>query len=187
VTATACLSDATVTVYANSPTATPTWTTHTVSSVPSSAATSSANSPAYVQNEDYANDNYLPCVPGTFICSSSTEFLTCDSNDGSDPNATAAYIFDYPRMAANGMECVTFLSPYSSSTNQYAQQANVPSGYYRDDRYVRARPNGTCTEDGALECVYGGSDFLICDQGAWVDMGSVAAGTTCQNGEIVAS
>jgi len=187
VTATTCFSDTTVTAYTNSPTATSTWTTSTISSSSSSATTASLNGANYVQNEDLANDNYLPCVPGTFICSSQTEFLTCDTNDGSDPNATSAYIYDYPRTVAAGMECITFLSPYSSDTNEYAQQANTPPGYYRDDRYARSQPDGTCTDEGALECTSGGSDFWICDQGAWVDMGSVAAGTTCRNGQIVAS
>ena len=195
VTATTCFSDITVTAYTNSPTATSTWTTYTISSAPppSSSTTASSASPApsngadYVQNEDYANDNYLPCVPGTFICSSPTEFLTCDYNDGSDPNASAAYIYDYPRVVAAGMQCVPFLSPYSSDTNQYAQQANAASGYYRDDKYARSQSDGTCSEEGALQCESGGSDFWMCDQGAWIDMGSVAAGTTCEDGQIVAS
>ena len=143
--------------------------------------------PAYAQNEDYANTNYLPCVPGTFICASSTTILTCDTNDGSDASAAEAYIYDYPRAVADGMECVTFTSPYTSSNEQYAQQAGTPAGYYRDDRYVRAQTYGTCSEDGALECGSDGSTFLICDQGAWVNMGSVAAGTSCQNGQIVAA
>jgi hypothetical protein len=83
------------------------------------------------------------------------------------------------------MECLPFLTPYSSSSEQYAQQNKAPQGYYRDDRYVRARPDGNCDKDSTAMCTDGGQSFSVCDQGGWVGMGSVAEGTTCQNGAIV--
>lgn len=85
------------------------------------------------------------------------------------------------------MECLPFLSPYTSQTEEYAQQTNVARGSYRDDRIVRARPNGDCDVDGELECTDGGEHFRVCDQGGWVRMGSVAPGTTCRDGKIVAA
>lgn len=83
--------------------------------------------------------------------------------------------------------CLTYTSPYSSETDEYAQQALTPAGYYRDDRIVRDRPDGDCDDDGSLMCTDGGQQFDICDHGGYIRMGSVANGTTCENGQIVAS
>lgn len=129
----------------------------------------------------YAGSNvqkYLPCVPGTFICIDSTTWDTCDYNANGD------WVYEYPRKVAAGMECITFLSPYSSGNSQYSQQGSTPHGYYRDDRVVRARPNGDCNQDGAIKCT-SSQTYEVCDQGGWLDMGPVAAGTTCENGHIV--
>jgi hypothetical protein len=60
----------------------------------------------------------------------------------------------------------------------------TPPGYYRDDQYVRARPYGSCDNDGSIRCVRGGYGWLMCDQGGWIDMGSVADGTRCVDGHI---
>lgn len=129
---------------------------------------------------------YEPCVPGTFLCTSSTSFLTCDE-PSTDSSATG-WSWQDPQQVADGMQCLPFLSPMSSvgGTDQYGQQPSSPQGYYRDDRYVRAEPDGSCSTDGALQC-NGVMDFWICDQGGWVDMGPVAAGTECEDGEIVAA
>jgi hypothetical protein len=75
----------------------------------------------------------------------------------------------------------------SSGTVSYVQQPGAPSGYYRDDRYVRYRAYGGCSPDGSLQCANSGAGFWVCDQGGWVDMGMVAAGTECVNGGIVAA
>ena len=142
-----------------------------------SPAPQSANRPAYASGD---MSRYLPCVPGTFICTSATTWWTCDQS-------TTGWEYKSPRDVAAGMECLPNLSPYGGSSQQYAQQAQAPAGYYRDDRYVRARPYGDCSPSGAMRCTDGGSRFQVCDQGGWVAMGAVAAGTTCQNGQIVAS
>jgi hypothetical protein len=161
------------------------------------AQTTTASPPAYTsttsQNPNrppYASaaeiQTYLPCVPGTLICSSATQWYTCDYNGGTDPSRPAtAWVYTAPRTVADGMECLPFLTPYSSSSEQYAQQNKAPQGYCRDDRYVRARPDGDCDRDGATMCMDGGQSFSVCDQGGWVRMGSVAEGTICQNGAIV--
>lgn len=129
---------------------------------------------------------YLPCVPGTFICSSATQWYTCDYNGGTDPSRpSTAWVYTAPRTVADGMECLPALAPYSASSQQYAQQNKAPQGYHRDDRYVRARPDGDCERDGAIMCTTGGQEFSVCDQGGWVRMGSVAEGTTCRDGAIV--
>jgi hypothetical protein len=73
----------------------------------------------------------------------------------------------------------------SGGTSSYGQEPGAPVGYYRDDRYVRYRPFGACSVDGSLQCVNGGAGFYVCDQGGWVDMGSVADGTTCADGRII--
>lgn len=205
---TTCPPDVTVTIYETSPLST---TTHIVSSSVASSLTSSSvvvkvsssssaspsassasgttssvgpeETEGYATNSDLAT--YLPCVPGTFLCTSNTTWVTCDEVAGS--NGQAAWVYDDSRVVAAGMECLPYISPYSNSTSQYAQQADTPTGYYRDDRYVRARPDGSCSDDGSIECANNGTTFLVCDQGGWVDMGDVAAGTTCENGAIVAS
>ncbi|KAI6825924.1 hypothetical protein KC315_g13266 [Hortaea werneckii] len=156
-----------------------------VGSTPTGTAAESGspgtNRPAYATGD---LDRYLPCVPGTFICTSATEFYTCNyAQEGSSEE----WAYGYPRDVADGMECLTNLAPYSDSTTQYKQQGQTSAGYYRDDRYVRARPDGDCNEEGSILCTEGGSAFDVCDQGGWVPMGAVAEGTQCRNGEIVAS
>lgn len=164
---------------------------------PSITRTQTPSPPAYTsttpQNPNrppYASaaeiQTYLPCVPGTFICSSATQWYTCDYNGGTDSSRpAAAWVYTAPRTVADGMECLPFLVPYSASSQQYAQQNKAPQGYYRDDRYVRARSDGDCERDGATMCTDGGQGFSVCDQGGWVRMGSVAEGTVCRDGQIV--
>lgn len=41
-----------------------------------------------------------------------------------------------------------------------------------------------CSPDGTIACAADGLHFFMCDYGALVDMGSVAAGTTCSDGTI---
>lgn len=160
------------------------------SSAKSSKATSSATSSAAgpeVTEESYATGDlatYLPCVPGTFICTTNTTWVTCDQTMYS--NGQTAWVYEESRSVSDGMACLPNLSPYSSSTSQYAQQADAPSGYYRDDRIARSQPYGSCSVDGSLSCD-GPSQFFICDQGGLVLMGAVAAGTTCTNDKIVAT
>ncbi|KAK5136028.1 hypothetical protein LTR08_004282 [Meristemomyces frigidus] len=136
-----------------------------------------ASQPPYASGD---LSRYLPCVPGTFICTDASVWETCDY----DPDNTATWAYGYPRNVSDGMECLPYLSPYSNDTQQYAQQALAPAGFYRDDRMVPARPDGDCSDEGAIRCTDGGQQFDVCDQGGWVQMGAVAAGTSCQNGQI---
>ena len=116
---------------------------------------------------------YLPCVPGKLLCTDENNFVTC-MGEGSSTYYSSA------RAVAPGMLCYPYWAPPSKGGN--------PREFYRDDRYVRARPFGECTFNGALQCTdagYGmGSGFWICDHGGWIDMGRVAAGTVCVDGSI---
>ncbi|KAK0316543.1 hypothetical protein LTR01_000292 [Friedmanniomyces endolithicus] len=165
----------------------------TVTATPSSPSTSSMVMVAYTTTVTLAPVSRRIRLPRThrrrtFICLSQTTWDTCDYNDGSVPSySSTSWVYDYPRTVAAGMMCLPNLTPSSSQTSQSGQQASTPQGYYRDDRMVRARPDGSCSVEGALECTNGGSSFDICDQGGWVQMGSVANGTTCENGQIVGS
>jgi hypothetical protein len=151
-----------------------------------STAPQTSNRPSYASAAEI--QTYLPCVPGTFICTSATQWYTCDYNGSTDSSRPPkAWVYTAPRTVAAGMGCLPFLIPYSGSTKQYAQQNKTPQGYYRDHRYVRARPDGDCDQNGSIKCTHGGQGFSVCDQGGWVDMGSVAEGTTCQNGAIVSA
>jgi hypothetical protein len=137
-----------IAIYGYTPSSSPTaviTSTAVLSPVPASTtaanqppATGTGSSPPYATQADI-NAVYNNCVPGTFICSNSTTFYTCDYNDGSDPNAGPDdWVYDYPRFVASGMMCQPQLSPYNSTDQQYAQQGGCPNGYFRNDQFVRA-------------------------------------------------
>jgi hypothetical protein len=42
---------------------------------------------------------------------------------------------------------------------------------------------GPCTPNGQIFC-HGSNAFYMCDQGGLIDMGPVAPGTQCSNGQI---
>lgn len=161
------------------------WTTTTRATQRPTTRPSPNPPPQPTNRPPYATGNanrYLPCVPGTFVCTSPTTWETCNWNgDGS------AWVYGYGRQVADGMMCLTSTSPYSAETDEYAQQALTPAGYYRDDRIVRERPDGDCDVDGAVLCTDGGQRFSVCDHGGWVRMGSVAEGTVCRDGRMVAA
>jgi hypothetical protein len=154
------------------------------SSVSSAATSSSAGGTAlpppsggdipYASFSDFGP--YLPCEPGSFLCTDANTFWTCDINPD------ASWSWQYPRQVAAGMACLPSLSPLPPGLGQ---QSGAPAGYYRSDQYRRARPNGGCSPDGNIGCLRGGAGWEMCDHGGWVDMGPVAAGTTCRNGRIV--
>jgi hypothetical protein len=130
-------------------------------------------------NIPYADPNdfspYYPCVPGTFLCSDASTFWTCDIT------VSWSWAWQHPRQVADGMECIPALLPGIGD----GQMPSAPAGYYRSDQYARARPLGGCSPDGSIECLGGGGHWAICDHGRWVDMGAVAPGTLCANGEFV--
>ncbi|KXT13640.1 hypothetical protein AC579_4982 [Pseudocercospora musae] len=182
-----CASTVIVTVYpsATTPSSPSTMTTSTT---PGASKTGIDRPPYATGSIESVNAKYTPCVPGTFLCTSKTTFLTCNYNDGTvKSDEIWVYSSRSERTVAAGMECLPVLAPYSSSTDQYHQQSGVKSGSYRDDRYIRERPDGDCDVDGSFKCTAGGSQFSICDHEGWVAMGAVAAGTTCSNGKIIAS
>lgn len=134
------------------------------------------NAPPYAIGDTSA---YLPCVPGTFLCTSTSAFLTC----------TSSTAWSSPRDVAAGMTCLPNLTRYTNAISVSSfLGAGVPAGYYRDDRYVRARPYGSCGTNGAAMCGDASSGtqggWLVCDQGGWIYMGLLAAGTVCTNGVI---
>jgi len=47
--------------------------------------------------------------------------------------------------------------------------------------------DAACSPDGSISCGDGGNTFYMCNWGSLVDMGSVAAGDICENGNIVAA
>ncbi|KAK7713848.1 hypothetical protein SLS57_007353 [Botryosphaeria dothidea] len=121
---------------------------------------------------------YLPCTPGNFLCKSASAFFTCDQPAPANVSALATngWAWGWERPVADGMMCL----PFERVSNATEKGPSV-----RDDRYVRARPDGDCSKDGSVECVDGGKGFWVCDHGGWVDMGAVANGTLCVGGGIV--
>jgi hypothetical protein len=119
---------------------------------------------------------YMPCVAGTFLCLDHDTFLTCDVTP------SGGWSWQYPRKVAAGMMCLPRVEPMSGGMEQ---QPGAPAGFYRSDIYVRDRPFGDCSPDGSIGCRDGGMSWMVCDQGGWIDIGPVAAGTECVNGNIV--
>jgi len=144
---------------------------------------------------DPANfSDYLPCVPGTFLCTTPIEFYTCDQT------VDSGYQWQYPRPVAEGMMCLPAVEPNDPG---FGQQPGAPLGFHRGDSYVpagsinnamspggdinNATPGGACSPDGALGCYNDSNSFTLCNYGHWVNMGSVAAGTKCMDGGIIAA
>ncbi|KAI5201230.1 hypothetical protein E4T38_06168 [Aureobasidium subglaciale] len=178
-----CPSDVTLTVYT---TAGATAKTSVIPASSTSAGSSPSSTPIDPDTEYATGDlsTYLPCVPGTYICTSSTAWVTCDSTMYSD--GSTSWVYRDARVLGNGATCVPSFSPYSSSTKAYAQQADSPAGFYRDDRIAYPSGAGACAENGDVECV-GTSGFNMCNDLVWFGMGGTASGTQCQNGMLVSS
>lgn len=179
-----CPSDVTLTVYT---TAGATAKTSVVSSAATSAASPAASSTPIDPDTEFATGDlstYLPCVPGTYICTSATTWVTCDSTMYSD--GSTSWVYRDARVLGNGASCVPSFSPYSSSTKVYAQQADSPAGFYRDDRIAYPSGAGACAENGDVQCV-GTTGFNMCNDLVWFGMGGTASGTSCSNGLLVAS
>lgn len=62
---------------------------------------------------------------------------------------------------------------------------STADGTVCDDGQIMRDDDGACTPNGALVCGSNNFTFYLCDQGGLIDMGPVAAGTECINGEIV--
>jgi hypothetical protein len=82
------------------------------------------------------------------------------------------------------MACIPALAPLPDGIGQ---MAGVPLGDVREDQYGAARPLGSCSPDGSIECLRDGTGWAMCDYGGWIDMGDVAPGTQCVNGDFVSS
>ncbi|CAD0100491.1 unnamed protein product [Aureobasidium mustum] len=182
-----CPSDVTLTVYTTAG-ATAKTSVISASGAASSASASAAASSAPIDpSTEYATadlSTYLPCVPGTYICTSANTWVTCDSTMYS--NGQTSWVYRAPRSLDNGATCVPSFSPYSSSTKQYAQQADSPAGFYRDDRIAYPSGQGACPENGDLQCV-GTGGFNMCNDLVWFGMGGTAAGVQCEDNVLVAT
>ena len=180
-----CPSDVTLTVYT---TAGSTAKTSVISASASASASAAASSTPIDPDTEFATGDlttYLPCVPGTFICTSATTWVTCDSAMYSD--GSTSWVYRDARNLNNGASCVPSFSPYSSSTKAYAQQADSPAGFYRDDRIAYPSGAGACAENGDIQC-QGTGGFSMCNDLVWFGMGGTAPGTSCEGqGVLVAS
>ncbi|KAJ9661224.1 hypothetical protein H2201_006583 [Coniosporium apollinis] len=79
---------------------------------------------------------YLPCTPGTFLCTSPSTFLTCDQTvPGTAPQP---WEYLYLRTVAEGMMCAPQLVTCDAGQEECGNGGAVPAGWYRDDQYVRA-------------------------------------------------
>lgn len=62
----------------------------------------------------------------------------------------------------------------------------VAAGMQCTNGAIIRQNDGACTPDGQLQC-NGSQSFYLCTNGGLIDMGPVAAGTTCLNGVIVSA
>ena len=99
-------------------------------------------------------------------------------------DGSTSWVYRDSRGLNNGAHCVPSFSPYSSSTKPYAQQADAPAGFYRDDRIAYSTGN-SCSENGDIQC-QGSGGFNMCADNVWFNMGATASGTSCTNGALVA-
>jgi len=85
------------------------------------------------------SSSYLPCVPGTFLCLSSTSYLVCNQAAGVDA-FTPLKVWAGPFIVADGMACAPFLTQFLDNTTEAEFTNNTvwPQGWYRSDRYVAA-------------------------------------------------
>lgn len=163
--------------------------THQPPAPPSSSPSSSSPHPPYVPTNPNT-PSYLPCTPGAFLCASPTTFYTCNQPaPPNTPNTSNGWAWSTPaRPVADGMMCLPLKRAANSTETDhpgaYGPRASNGTAV-RDDRYVRARPDGDCAVEGALRCTDGGGGFGVCVQGGWVDGGAVAGGTECRDGGIV--
>ncbi|KAJ9649379.1 hypothetical protein H2199_000154 [Coniosporium tulheliwenetii] len=93
----------------------------------------------FARNTPYATGDpslYLPCTPGTFLCTSPSTFLTCDQTvPGTAPQP---WEYLYLRTVAEGMMCAPQLVTCDAGQEECGNGGAVPAGWYRDDQYVRA-------------------------------------------------
>jgi len=119
----------------------------TVSSVPpANPITTNPTQPTFNGSSSYlsyaSNSNsssYLPCVPGTFLCVSSTSYLLCNQAAGISAFSPIE-IWDGPFTVAAGMACLPFLTRFLDNTRaaEFVNNTAWPEGWYRSDRYVAA-------------------------------------------------
>jgi hypothetical protein len=113
------------------------WRTIT-SPKPNTSPSPSPPSPGPGGNGDglaYASQSdllpYLPCVPGTFLCTSTKEFLTCDQT--ALGGGGYGWTWLYPRPIPAGMRC----APNLVSGVGKGQMPGVRGGMHREDQYMR--------------------------------------------------
>ncbi|EON64769.1 hypothetical protein W97_04002 [Coniosporium apollinis CBS 100218] len=101
---------------------------------PSSPPPPSQETPPYATGDPSL---YLPCAPGTFLCTSASTFLTCDQTvPGTAPQQPWEYL--YPRDVAEGMACAPRLVRCEVGWEGCGTGERVPVGWRRDDVYVRS-------------------------------------------------
>ncbi|KAK5156820.1 hypothetical protein LTR04_005541 [Oleoguttula sp. CCFEE 6159] len=82
--------------------------------------------------------------------------------------------------------CLTTLITFCTQTVVLAQDKSfdVTTSMNLPPSRAVLKPDSTLVErscnNGEIECINGGQSFSMCSNGAWIDMGNVAAGTLCR-------
>lgn len=131
-------------------------------------STSSALAPAVTVNAAAADP--APVVSGT---STSTVVVTTTGS-------VTVTVLPTPGVVTNTVTDDGVDTPAATGAATSAPASNGTTSATADDGTAGA----ACSPDGTITCGAGGTTFYMCDHGALVSMGSVAAGTTCSNGQI---
>ncbi|KAL2044209.1 hypothetical protein N7G274_002914 [Stereocaulon virgatum] len=92
----------------------------------------------------------------------------------------------------NDIYCNSFASfslcvPGAGNSTTYYPMGSVANGTVCRDGAIERASDGKCTPNGTLSCSQNGQVFFLCDEGGLINMGSIAPGTRCMQGQIVVS
>ena len=137
--------------------------TNSTSQDPPASSSSTSLDPSSASTSTSSNET--PAVDGQ---STSTTFVTS--------TGTATVLVT----ATPGVVTVTAdVTDSPATTGDLPAATNAPVATSGD-----AVAGAACSPDGSITCATDGQHWFMCNQGALIDMGSVAAGTTCSNGQI---
>ena len=121
--------------------------------------------------------------------------LTLTTDPSSSPTlsvdaASQSPATDVPVVATTVVKAVKTQTTLVTQTRAASASTSTPvvdngsSGSGGNASSGSGQAGGSCSPDGAIVCASDGLHFFMCNNGALVDMGSVAAGTTCSDGKI---
>ena len=163
----------TITASAGTSTSTLTTTSASVGPVTNIVSSTTSTTPA---------TSTTSSVPSTTLAASTT---TTTSSVTSSTTATATMLSGPCTPGAFGCNSLTSFSQCvagAGGTTTYTYMGPVAAGMECVNGQIIRQNDGPCTPNGQLFCD-GEYSFYLCDQGGLINMGPVAPGTICNNGD----